>query len=95
VGYVIGTSRGEQGVIESMAVTPSYRREGVGERLMGSVIEQLSRKHRRITLLVDESNEAAIHLYRKFSFSETGRVIKAYYPNGNDAIEMVRETASG
>jgi ribosomal-protein-alanine N-acetyltransferase len=94
VGYVIGTGGGREGMIQSMAVTPSLRRRGVGARLMASVIEHLSKKHRRISLLVDVSNEAAIHLYRKFSFSETGRVIKAYYPNGNDAIEMVREAGS-
>ncbi len=91
VGYIIGTGIGEEGMIQSTAVTPSFRRRGVGVRLMGSVIEHLSRKHRRISLLVDVSNEAAIHLYHKFGFSKTGRVIRAYYPNGNDAIEMVRE----
>lgn len=94
VGYVIGTSIGGEGMIQSMAVTPSLRMRGVGARLMGSVIEHLSKNHLRISLLVDVSNEVAIHLYRKFSFSETGRVIKAYYPNGNDAIEMARETDS-
>lgn len=91
VGYVIGTGIGGEGMIQSMAVTPSFRRRGVGMMLMGSVIEYLSHKHRRISLLVDVGNEAAIHLYHKFGFSETGRVIKAYYPNGNDAIEMARE----
>ncbi|MGD0396863.1 MAG: N-acetyltransferase [Nitrososphaerales archaeon] len=90
VGYVIGADRGGEGTIHSVAVTPSLRRRGVGARLMESVLEHLSKKYRRISLLVDASNEAAIHLYRRFSFSETGRVIKAYYPNGNDAIEMAR-----
>jgi ribosomal-protein-alanine N-acetyltransferase len=88
IGYVIGTDRGNDGMIQSMAVIPSFRRKGVGTRLMKSVIGHLSKKHQRISLLVDVSNEAAISMYRKFSFSETGRVIEAYYPNGNDAIEM-------
>lgn len=88
VGYVIGTSRGDEGMILSMGVTPSLRKSGVGVRLMESVVEHLSKKHRRISLLVDVSNEAAIRLYHKSGFSETGRVIKEYYPNGNDAIEM-------
>ena len=90
VGYVMGTGRGGEGMIQSMAVARRLRRKGVGARLMGSAIEHLSKKNQRISLLVAVSNEASIHLYRKFSFSETGRVIKAYYPNGNDAIEMMR-----
>ncbi len=94
VGYVIGTGIGGEGMIQSMAVTPSLRRTGVGEMLMGSVIEHLSKKHRRISLLVDANNKAAISLYRKSGFSETFRVIKAYYPNGNDAIEMARGARS-
>ena len=95
VGYVVGTSAGGEGMIQSMAVTPSLRRRGVGARLMESVIEHLSEKHGRISLLVDASNEAAIRLYRKSGFSETGRVSRGYYPNGDDAIEMSREADSG
>lgn len=94
VGYVVGTGMGGEGMIQSMAVTPSFRRRGVGARLMGSAIEHLSTEYRRISLLVDVGNEAAIHLYHKSGFSETGRVIKAYYPNGNDAIEMARDASS-
>lgn len=93
-GYVIGINKRKEGFIQSMAVAAKLRRKGVGESLMGSVIEHLSTKHRRISLFVDKSNEAAIHLYRKFRFSETGRVKKAYYRNGNDAIEMTREARS-
>ena len=94
VGYAIGTDIGGEGMIQSMAVTPSFRRRGVGTRLLGSVIEHLSKERRRVSLLVDVSNVAAIRLYRKFSFSETGRVIRAYYPNGSDAIEMAREATA-
>ena len=92
VGYVVGASAGGEGMIQSVAVTPSLRRRGVGARLMESVVDHLSEKHGRISLLVDASNEAAIRLYHKSSFSETGRVIRGYYPNGNDAIEMSRES---
>jgi ribosomal-protein-alanine N-acetyltransferase len=94
VGYVIGISEGKDGMIQSIAVAPEARRAGVGRMLMQAVIEHLTKKHQRITLLVDSGNEAAIRLYRKFRFSETGRVVEAYYPNGNDAIEMVRENGS-
>jgi ribosomal-protein-alanine N-acetyltransferase len=75
-------------MVQSMAVSSGFRRRGVGARLMKSAVEHLSRNSRRISLLVDVSNETAIRLYRRFGFSETGRVHQAYYPNGNDAIEM-------
>jgi len=95
VGYVIATGDGGEGMIQSMAVAPSVRRRGVGAMLMASVIEQLSKKHKRITLLVDASNQAAIRLYRRFGFSESGSIIESYYPNGNDATEMAREAIPG
>jgi ribosomal protein S18 acetylase RimI-like enzyme len=40
---------------------------------------------------VDADNEKAFRLYRRLSFSETGRIIEGYYPNGDDAIEMAKE----
>jgi ribosomal-protein-alanine N-acetyltransferase len=94
VGYVIGISQGKDGMIQSIAVAPEVQRTGVGKMLMEAVIEHLSKKHQRIALLVDSDNEAAIRLYRKFKFSETGRIVEAYYPNGNDAMEMVRGNES-
>ena len=94
VGYVIGISNWKDGMIQSIAVAPEVRRTGVGKMLMQAVIEHLLKKHQRITLLVDSNNETAIRLYRKFRFFETGRIVEAYYPNGNDAIEMARENGS-
>ena len=88
VGYVIGTSRMSDGIIQSMAVASGFRRRGVGKMLVGAIIDHLSKRRRRISLLVDARNEAAVRLYRRFNFAETDRVVKAYYPNGNDAIEM-------
>jgi ribosomal protein S18 acetylase RimI-like enzyme len=40
---------------------------------------------------VDANQEVAIRFYRGLSFSETGKMLKRYYPNGDDAVEMVRE----
>jgi hypothetical protein len=34
--------------------------------------------------------EAAISLCNKHSFRETGRIIRGYYPNRDDAVEMLR-----
>jgi ribosomal-protein-alanine N-acetyltransferase len=91
VGYVIAISQRREGSIQSIAVSPDFRRKGVGEMLMRSAIDHLTGKCERVHLLVDANNEAAIRLYHKLSFEETGRVVKKYYPNGGDAVEMVKD----
>jgi [ribosomal protein S18]-alanine N-acetyltransferase len=91
VGYVIALSQGREGSIQSIAVSPEARGKGVGEMLLRSAIDHLTGRSARVHLLVAAGNEAAIGLYRKHSFVETGRVVKKYYPNGDDAVEMARE----
>jgi len=92
VGYVIALSQRREGSIQSIAVSPESRGKGVGELLMRSAIDGLAGRCERIHLLVDAKNETAIRLYRKLSFEETGKVVKRYYPNGDDAIEMARSS---
>ena len=95
-GYVIAMGRNEgEGLIYSMAVAPEFRRRGFGEILLTSAMKHLAVKYRRVYLLVDEKNEGAIRLYHKVSFKETGNVVERYYPNGDDAIEMVRGLDEG
>jgi ribosomal-protein-alanine N-acetyltransferase len=95
LGYVIAIDRGgEEGMIASVAVSPESRGKGIGEALMKAAVGRLG-KDERIFLLVDPSNAAAISLYHKFSFRETGRVFREYYRNGADAIEMVRAEGGG
>jgi [ribosomal protein S18]-alanine N-acetyltransferase len=91
VGYVIALRQGREGSIQSIAVLPDFRGKGIGEMLMQSAIDHLTGKSERVHLLVDVNNEAAINLYHKLSFRETGKTVKKYYPNGNDAVEMARE----
>jgi len=91
VGYVIAMEKGGDGLIQSIAVPPEFRMRRIGEALMTAALNHLAKKYGRVYLQVDANNESAISLYRKLSFRETGNRIKGYYPNGNDAIEMVRD----
>lgn len=91
VGYVIATRRGQEGSIQSIAVSPEFRRKGIGEMLLRSAINLLAGRCKTVHLLVDAKNDAAIRLYQRLSFRETGNVVERYYPNGDDAMEMVRE----
>lgn len=91
VGYVIAMGKAGDGLIQSIAVSPEFRMRQIGEALMTAALNHLARRYDRVYLQVDANNESAISLYRKLSFRETGNKIKGYYPNGNDAIEMVRD----
>ena len=76
-------------MIPSITVSPEFRRRGIGEALMKSASDRIA-NNERICLLVDSNDEATIPLYHKFSFKETGRIIKGYLRNGDDAVEMPR-----
>jgi ribosomal-protein-alanine N-acetyltransferase len=91
IGYVIAMGQGREGMIQSIAVSPEFRVKGIGEMLLRSAINHLAGRFERAYLLVAVNNDGAIRLYHKLSFSETGIIIENYYPNGDDAIEMVRE----
>ena len=91
IGYVIAMPQGREGSIQSIAVSPDFRERGVGEMLMKSAINHLAGRFKLAHLLVDAKNERAIRLYHRLSFDETRKIIKRYYPNGDDAIEMARE----
>ena len=91
VGYVIATDREGHGLVQSIAVSPEFRRRGIGWMLMRSAMGHLARRFERVYLQVDSKQDAAIGLYRKLAFGETGKVLKRYYPNGDDAVEMARE----
>jgi ribosomal-protein-alanine N-acetyltransferase len=89
LGYVVAVDEDGAGKIWSIAVSPEFRRKGIGESLLKSAVDRLA-ICRRIYLLVDPNNVAAISLYHKVSFTETGRIFEKYYRNGDNAVEMVR-----
>lgn len=90
IGYLIFTNQRKLGTIVSIAVSPEYRRRGVGRRLLGAALNQLSSKANIVELQVSAKNEDAIEFYRKFSFRQTA-ILRMYYPNGEDAILMSRK----
>ncbi len=90
VGYVIAVSQRRAASIPSIAVLPGFRGRGIGEALLRSALAHLAGRADTVSLLVASDNPAAIGLYKKLSFEETGRTIRGYYPNGSDALEMAR-----
>lgn len=83
---------GDEAHIINIAVREAYRRRGLGELLLMSIIDlSKKRKARNVTLEVRVSNSAAQGLYAKHGFNYVG-VRKSYYiDNSEDALLMSTE----
>ncbi|MDE6357321.1 MAG: ribosomal protein S18-alanine N-acetyltransferase [Eubacteriales bacterium] len=77
-----------EGHITNVAVSPEYRRQGIGESLVNKLIEIAKEKEMiGLTLEVRTSNEIAKNLYKKQGFLLDG-IRKEYYENKEDAFIM-------
>jgi ribosomal-protein-alanine N-acetyltransferase len=75
--------------INNIAVHPATRRCGYGRWFLLSILDlAIERGCRTATLEVRPSNIAALKLYRKHGFEETGRRRNYYAAEGEDAILM-------
>jgi ribosomal protein S18 acetylase RimI-like enzyme len=82
VGYIIakieepprGSKRKEYGYINHLAVTESYRRTGIGERLYGEVLKWFqSRGIDRIELEITTKNSTSAAFWKKQGFTDFQR----------------------
>jgi ribosomal-protein-alanine N-acetyltransferase len=91
--YVVGFSGfwmmvGEAHII-AIGVRNGYRQLGIGEGLLIATIELAQILNANVvTLEVRASNKAAQELYKKYGFQVTGRRLKYYSSDGEDAIIM-------
>lgn len=79
----------DEGEITNVAVAEGFRRQGIGERLLSSLL-QAGRKEGvdSFTLEVRGSNSSARRLYRKLGFQEEGIRRNFYEKPTEDAILM-------
>ncbi len=78
--------------IVTIAVRRSHKRQGLGERLLISIIEMARQLGANIvTLEVRVSNTVAQTLYAKYGFLTAGTRRKYYSDNGEDALIMSTE----
>ncbi|HEX9303344.1 MAG TPA: GNAT family N-acetyltransferase [Thermoanaerobaculia bacterium] len=90
IGY-LGSS--DLARIVALDVDPSFRRRGLGQKLLEALLGRLSASGATRALLeVDVRNSGAIAFYRKLEFEESGR-LPSYYGPGLDAFEMGRKIA--
>jgi len=91
-GYVLGSMQAGEahGWVLSLAVSPDFRGRGIGERLVGGVLEAFAAKGAaEARLHVSPSNRGALALYRKAGFEEV-RVEADYFGPGGDRAIMRR-----
>jgi ribosomal-protein-alanine N-acetyltransferase len=79
VGFVLARLAAGEAEILTLAVARSHRREGLGWRLMDAVLRELhAARAEALFLEVDETNQAAIALYRRLGFREVGKRPRYY-----------------
>lgn len=83
--------RGDVRVV-NLAIDPSFRRQGVGRRLLREIQQRIPDGH--VTLIVEEFNEVAQSLYKSEGFMETGTA-RNYYGRGRNGIWMRKERMGG
>jgi ribosomal-protein-alanine N-acetyltransferase len=78
-GFVLARLAADEAEILSVAVARAHRRGGLGRELMEAVLRELhADRASHLLLEVDETNAAALALYRRLAFREVGRR-KNYY----------------
>jgi ribosomal protein S18 acetylase RimI-like enzyme len=87
VGFIAGDVRRSEatGWIATLAVTDSQRRTGIASALISSCEIQMNVK--KVKLCVRRSNAAAVALYFKLGYHDTG-IWKNYYIGGEDALVL-------
>ena len=89
VGFVASWIMADEAHITAIAVRESYRRRGIGERLMIAAVETaIERKADFLTLEVRVSNTGAQALYTKYGFTQVGLRRGYYTDNREDALIM-------
>lgn len=84
VGFVLARLAAGEGEILTVAVARAYRRQGLGWKLMDAVLRELHVQRAEVLFLeVDETNMAALHLYKRMGFSEVGKRPGYYQTTGN------------
>jgi ribosomal-protein-alanine N-acetyltransferase len=95
--YVVAWHVADELHVLNVATRADRRRRGIARALMDHLVDHAREKHvKHVLLEVRRSNVAAIALYRGLGFFAMG-VRARYYPDDEDAIEMVLafDTATG
>lgn len=91
-GYIGSQSVMGESDMMNVAVSPDYRRMGIGEKLVNALSDALKeRGNECLTLEVRASNAPAIVLYKKLGFAQVGRRPNYYRNPKEDALILRKE----
>ena len=91
VGYIGSQSSIDEADVMNVAVHPEYRRQGIAEGLICTLVEELKNRGIHALLLeVRASNAPAIALYEKLGFQQVG-LRKNYYRNPKEDALILRK----
>ena len=92
VGYIGSQSVMDEADIMNVAVSPEYRRKGIAQGLIDTLVKALQEKGVVCLFLeVRASNESAINLYDKNGFLQVGRRKNYYHNPKEDALILRKE----
>ena len=90
-GYIGSQTVMDETDMMNVAVHPDFRRMGIAESLVNSLVKELKQQGSHcLTLEVRASNSPAISLYEKLGFVEIGRR-KNYYRNPREDALILRK----
>ncbi len=98
-GFVLARTVADEGEILTLAVAPTFRRQGIGRALVEAAAAEASRRGcSKLFLEVADDNPGAIALYEAADFQAAG-LRRAYYARrgarGADALVLRRTLNSG
>ena len=88
IGYIVCWHYHNELHVGNIAVLPSEQGKGTGKYLLNSIFDYFE-DYKTAFLEVRETNQKAIRLYELFGFHIAYKRIR-YYPNGDDALVMVK-----
>lgn len=90
LGFAVGWALAGTGEVLDIAVLPAARRRGLGRLLLEALeAHAAAGDAEQIWLEVRASNSAALALYRRAGYEQTG-LRRRYYADGEDAVLMGR-----
>lgn len=90
-GYIGSQSVLGESDMMNLGVSEAYRRQGIGRRLVQTLLSKLAPDNHCLTLEVRASNAAAIGLYEGLGFQQIGKRPRYYQRPTEDALILRKD----